>query len=77
MRKLEEILAPLARDMVQIWFKSSPRLIILGSLSGKKILLIFSLRQHYLGQVQRVDDALVVLSAGSSQLPFPLNPTEL
>jgi hypothetical protein len=45
-----------------------------SNVSGKKIFLIFSLRQYYLGQVQRVDDASVVLSAGSAQLPFPPTP---
>jgi hypothetical protein len=32
----------------------------------------FSLRQHYLDQVLRVDNSAVVLSAGSAQLPMHL-----
>lgn len=36
-------------------------------------ILYFSLRQYYLGQVQRVDGETTILSAGLTQLPsFPM-----
>ena len=34
--------------------------------------ILFSLRQHYLDQVRRVDNTIVVLSAGFTQLPMHL-----
>jgi len=37
----------------------------------------FSLRQHYLDQVRRVDNTVVVLSAGFTQLPMHLTNKEV
>ena len=43
---------------------------------GFTLVQLFSLRQHYLDQVRRVDNTVVVLSAGFTQLPMHLTNKE-